>query len=165
MYKIYKNNNWSDITDLSIIENFKNFLRFPENNNGQFINEGFYKYYILIENIKYPIADWDNVFVFLTDIDNPRWVNARPYQTWAFYDFIYKNQKEILYASKHSSIRNYIELPFDIVNNIIFKLYYNENGSISYEKDDLNKTNVRISNNNDEMSYYKGFYNRITSEI
>jgi len=175
MLKIYKNNSWIEITDLIIIDSYKKFIKSSDDydDNIIFINSGFYKYYIIIDDIKYPIADWDNVYVFLYDIDKPNWIKARSYQTWAFYDFIYKNDNSILYASKNSNLLNYIELqsnarelPFDdLENNIIFTMHYNENNSISYEKNDIYKTNIRISNNNNERSYYLGFYNRMTSDI
>jgi hypothetical protein len=167
MIKLYKDNNWIEITDEIIITNFQDFL---QNNNCsndiKFIKSGHYEYYIIIDDVKYPIADWDNVYVFLSNTNKPNWYKARPYQSWAFYDFIYKNVDSVLYSSKNSNIIDSVELPFDdIESNIIFKMHYNENKSISYERNDYYKTNVKISNNDKERSYYLGFYNRITSDI
>ena len=167
MIKLYKNNNWIEIIDEIIINNYQDFVKNNKcSNDIKFIKSGYYNYYIIIDDVKYPIADWDNVYVFLTDSNKRNWYKARPYQSWAFYDFIYKDNDYIVYSSKGSDITNCVELPFDnIDNNIIFKMHYNENKSISYKKDDIYKTNIRISNNNDEMNYYLGFYNRMTSDI
>ena len=36
-----------------------------------------------------PIADWNDVKVFLLDRPNVNWYDARNYQTWAYFDYIY----------------------------------------------------------------------------
>jgi len=170
MIKIYKNNDWSNIDDNDIINNYINFVKSLDTekiyDNYIFIKEGYYKTFIIRNNEKLPIANWNDVKVFLYDVPNPRWVDARLYQTWAFYRFLYNNNTEEKYASKNSFVSNHIEIPYDdIDSNIIFKFSYNENGSISYEKNDYNKTRIRISNNSKERSYYQGFYNRMTSDL
>jgi hypothetical protein len=170
MIKVYKDNVWNDIYDIDIINNFTIFRHSYETemhfNNYILVKDGNYKTFIIQDEIKLPIADWFDVKVFLCDIMNPQWVNGRDYQTWAFYDFIYSNKIEESYASKNSYVFDHVEIPYNnIYPNIIFKILYNENGSISYEKNDEHKTRIRINNNPNERSYYQGFYNRITSDI
>jgi hypothetical protein len=170
MIKIYQNKMWNDVDDIDIINNyqlFKNSLDNKiQNNDYTLIKDGYYKTYIIKDDVKLSIVDWNDVKVFLCDIPKPKWCDAKPYQTWAFYDFLCNNKIEEIYASKNSWISNYVEIPYnDISPNIIFKISYNENGSISYEKDDDNKTRIRMSNNHHERTYYQGFYNRITSDI
>ena len=175
MIKIYKNNIWEKVTDDEIINAFNTFTKSIKNelihNNYKFVKEGFYKTFIIYDDNKYPIADWGDVKIFLTDIESPSWVNTRSYQTWAFYHFLYSIDKnEEHYASKNSYVDNIelfpVELPFDDISpNIIFKMIYNKNNSISYEKDDYYKTKIRISNNNSERSYYQGFFNRMTMPL
>ena len=50
----------------------------------------------------YPIADFEDVRVFLLDLNPVDWYAARNYQVWAYYDFMYDNQQKKTYASKNS---------------------------------------------------------------
>jgi len=114
-----------------------------------------------------PIADWDNVKVFLLDQTPVNWYSARNYQTWAYFDFIYSNEHTRHYKSKETvNHENHIEIPIDnIYPNIIFSLSRNENGTIFYEKNDIERTRVRISNNENARQGYYGYYQRMTVNI
>jgi hypothetical protein len=170
MIKIQYNNTWNDVEDVEIIDNFKLFIKSSDtevvHEKYTFVKDGYYKTFIVQDNIYSPITDWDDVKVFLCDISNPQWVHARNYQTWAFYDFLYNDKPESKYASKNSNILDHVEIPIENIDpNIIFKMSYNSNGSVSYEKNDYHKTKVRISNNPHERSYYQGFHYRMTCDI
>jgi hypothetical protein len=186
--KIKINNKWLPARDYQI-EAFKKFQE-PDNfqrpliiklpNNISFTiyrekNKGIYLK--RDDNTISPIADWNDVKVFLIDglvgmqssnwYGPANWGSARNYQTWAYYDYIYSNQKlqDIGYYSKETvnPPRGYIEIPLDgLEPNIIFKISKNDNGSICYEKNNLERSRVRISDNNDERSGYLGYYRRMT---
>jgi hypothetical protein len=129
--------------------------------------------YLIRENgTKMPICDWNNVKVFLLDHRPVNWYTARNYQTWAYFNFMYNRSglNEIKYCSKESNIGmsddTFVEIPInDISPNIIFKMLKNDDGRIFYEKDDINKTLVRISDNDFERLDYLRFYTRMTSPL
>ena len=50
-----------------------------------------------------PIADFDDVKVFLQDLNPVDWYNARDYQVWAYFDFMYDNKNKKTYTAKYSS--------------------------------------------------------------
>jgi hypothetical protein len=121
----------------------------------------------------FPAIDMSDVKVFLTDVENANWFKARPYQAWAYRDFLFDVAKPQVkyYASRHSShlffqtsnYRDVITIELDgLPPNIIFKLSRNENGSVYYEKNDRNACRVRICDNETARSGYLGFYQRIT---
>lgn len=118
------------------------------------------------ENHKYPIVNYNDVKVFLTDVTSIGWYRARDYQIWSFYDFIYSDVEVKYYKSNDGGINdeiiNYTVIPLALPMGIIFKISKNENGTIYYEKNDINRTRVRISNNEYERIGYQGYYNRIT---
>jgi hypothetical protein len=110
----------------------------------------------------YPIADFEDVRVFLLD-----WYAARNYQIWAYYDFMYDNQQKKTYASKNS-IRSPSTVEIDIDGlfpNIIFSISRNENNSVYYERNDERGTRVRICDNHMARIGYRGFYTRMTMDV
>ncbi len=121
----------------------------------------------------YPSIDMSDVKVFLTDVENANWFKARPYQAWAYRDFLFDANKPEAkyYASRYSShlffqtsnYRDVVTIELDGLSpNIIFKLSRNDNGSIYYEKNDRNASRVRICDNETARSGYLGFYRRMT---
>lgn len=121
----------------------------------------------------FPVIDMADVKVFLTDVANANWFKARPYQAWAYRDFMYDetNPQVKYYASRHSShlffqtsnYRHVVTIELDgVAPNIIFKLSRNENGSVYYEKNDRNASRVRICDCETARSGYLGFYRRMT---
>jgi hypothetical protein len=105
--------------------------------------------YIFKENgDKIPITDFNSVKIFL--IEQGQWVDARWYQTKAYYDFIYdyEDRKEYNFGS-----------------GINFIISRNDNGTIYYQKDDLNRSRVKISDNPGYISAYQAYYNRLTDDI
>jgi hypothetical protein len=126
--------------EININNNGYNFKICRERNND---HNGIY---LIKENgEKVPITDFNSVKIFL--VERGTWVDARWYQTRAYYDFIYDSEE----------IKEY-----DFGGGIIFSISRNENGSIYYEKDDHNRSRVKISDNPGYISAYQGFYNRIT---
>lgn len=127
--------------------------------------------YLIKENNEYvPIADLNDVKVFLLDKDPVNWYSARNYQTWAYYDFIYSGKNECYYASYGSNNMQhnikYVSIPFtEIEPNIIFRMSRNSNGSVFYERNNEFRTRIRISDSNVERENYLGFYNRMTMDI
>ena len=65
-------------------------------------NDPYLPVYITDGNLTLPIADFSDVKVFLQDLQQVDWYNARNYQIWAFYDFVYDNKVKKTYASKYS---------------------------------------------------------------
>lgn len=126
--------------------------------------------YLIRENgTRMPIVDWNNVQVFLLDLPGQpvNWYDARDYQTWAYFDFIYSGDDERNYMSAGS--RNivphirYITIPNPALPaDIVFRMSRNDNGTVFYEKNDAGRTRVRISDNARERSAYLGFYRRMT---
>ena len=70
-------------------------------------NDPYNASYIHIGNHKIPICDWNNVKVFLLEMEPVDWHNARDYQTWAYYDFMYDNKQRKTYATKYSTYLAY----------------------------------------------------------
>jgi hypothetical protein len=129
-------------------------------------NDPYNASYIHIGNHKIPICDWNNVKVFLLEMEPVDWHNARDYQTWAYYDFMYDNKVKKTYISPGSS---YIQDSVVIDNNqlspnIVFSISRNDNNSVYYEKNDVNRTHVRICDNDWPRIGYRGFYNRMTMD-
>jgi len=153
-FNLFKNN--SEINQNYIMNNIEYTIKRDGNNNGIYI--------ISSNDIKIPIADWNNVKVFITNQQNVNWFNARDYQTWAYYDYIYSGDIIRKYKSRGSYGHNeYIDIPINGINtNIIFLISRNENGTIYYERDDYNRTHVRISDNEIERRGYLGYYRRLT---
>lgn len=132
-------------------------------NGGIYLINGF-------TNIRYPIADWNDVKVFLLDSTIVNWYNGRNYQTWAYYDFIYSGDIERRYKTIGStnliSEYQYHEIPIiGLSADIVFRMSKNDNGTVFYEKDNLDRTKVRISDNQMERSSYLAFYRRMIDDI
>ena len=123
--------------------------------------------YIRDGTVVYPIADFEDVRVFLLDLNPVDWYAARNYQIWAYYDFMYDNQQRKTYASKNS-IRSPSTVEIDIDGlfpNIIFSISRNENNSVYYERNDERGTRVRICDNHMARIGYRGFYTRMTMDV
>ncbi|ATZ80561.1 RING-finger domain containing protein [Bodo saltans virus] len=120
-------------------------------------------YIIRNDGTRMPIADWNNVQVFLLDAISIGWYPARDYQTWAYFDFLYSNDIERHYKSLESdnidsNIRyTTIDVP-NLYSNIVFRMSRNDNGTIFYEKNN-DRTRVRISDNAIERAHYLNNYN------
>jgi hypothetical protein len=120
-----------------------------------------------------PIADFDDVKVFLQDLNPVDWYNARDYQVWAYFDFMYDNINRKTYASKYSSYlayppntRTVTEIDIDgLPPNVIFSISRNENNSVYYERNDPRGTRVRICDNNTARIGYRGYYTRMTMDV
>ena len=125
----------------------------------------------------YPIADFEDIRVFLLDSNPVDWYAARNYQIWAYYDFMYDptNQSRKTYASKYSSYLAYppntrdqdiVEIEIDgLPSNIVFSISRNENNSVYYERNDPRGTRVRICDNHMARIGYSGFYTRMTMDV
>lgn len=120
-------------------------------------------YMIRENNTNVPLADWNNVKVFLLDhpSGNAEWYGSHNYQTWAYFDFIYSGDFERKYKSKGTIANDdYIEIPIDwLPSDIVFRISKNANGTIFYERDDVGRTRVRISDNDESRQEYMEFYN------
>jgi hypothetical protein len=130
-------------------------------------NDVYLPTYIRDGDAVYPIADFEDVRVFLLDLNPVDWYAARNYQIWAYYDFMYDNQQKKTYASKYS-IRSpsTVEINIDgLPPNIIFSISRNENNSVYYERNDERGTRVRICDNHMARIGYRGFYTRMTMDV
>jgi hypothetical protein len=120
-----------------------------------------------------PIANFSDVKVFLQDLQPVDWYDARNYQIWAFYDFVYDNKVKKTYASKYSSYLAYPPNTRDVTTididdlppNIIFSISRNDNNSVYYERNDPRATRVRICDNNTARIGFRGFYTRMTMDV
>jgi hypothetical protein len=96
-----------------------------------------------------PIADFNDVKVFLPNLTPADWHNPRDYIVWAYLDFMYDNKERKVYASKsyppntHKS--DVTEIDIDgLPPNIIFSVSRNENNSVFYEWNDSSGIRIRI---------------------
>lgn len=138
------------------------------NNNH---NEGTY---IKYNNIELPIANLNNVRVFLYELPllehYHHWYKARQYQAWAYFDFLYSGKQSKTYISVGSQHfdNNDIQIIPKIYckkPNVIFTIKRNENNSIYYEKNNEDKTCVLISDSSYVRRGYSGFVSRITMDV
>ena len=133
-------------------------------------NDAYLPTYIRDGNDVYPIADFEDVRVFLVDANPTDWYAGRNYQIWAYYDFMYDNKIRKTYASKYSS---HLACPADVVvididglpPNIIFSISRNDNNSVYYERNDGSGSRVRICDNHTARIGYRGYYARMTDDI
>lgn len=138
-------------------------------------NNPYYPSYVYdkITNKIYPIVDWTDVKVFLIDVDRPDWYPARDYQTWAYYNFMYSENRTNLLKKKYASggsLSPRVEAVTTInvrglLPGIIFSISRNENGSVYYEKNDLHQTRVRICDSEYARIGFRGFYSRMTMDV
>ena len=129
-------------------------------------NDPFNASYIDTGSQKIPICDWNDVKLFLVDREPVDWHIARDYQKWAYYDFMYDNKVKKTYVSKGSLyIQDAIIIDIDnILPNIVFSISRNNNNSVFLEKDDVNRTHVRICDHEWSRLGYRGFYYRMTMD-
>lgn len=122
------------------------------------------------DGTKIPIADWDDVQVFI--LDHPSnivdWYEARNYQTWAYFDFIYSSCNEKYYKTKNSTDLihgiNYTEIPIEnLHSDIVFRISRTSYRNIFLEKNNFERTKTRISDNNIQRHSYSCFYDRLTN--
>jgi hypothetical protein len=138
-------------------------------------NDHYLPTYIRDGESVYPIADFEDVRVFLVDANPTDWYAGRNYQIWAYYDFMYDNKVRKTYASKYSSYLAYppntrasdvVEIDIDgLPPNIIFSISRNDNNSVYYERNDGSRARVRICDNHTARSGYRGYYARMTDDI
>lgn len=169
-FNLYKNNN-------RYIQRSYNYdngdIHFVIDRIGTELENGHNGIYLIYNDIKIPICDWNDVKVFLLgiyDMDGlmipGNWYNARDYQKWSYFDYIYNDDEKRMYISKGTNINNeenikVIEIPIDNLDeNIIFTIIRNENRTIFYQKD--NGQRIRISDNENIRQGYLGFYHRMT---
>lgn len=153
-----KQTEWLDARSYQI-EAFNSFKEepFKYDKNGYIftimrIEDGIY---LIREDLtKMPIADWNNVRVYLDE-----WKPAREYQKFAYFDYIYDNKLEKSYHSRGTTYidSDSVELPYDNLDvNIIFKII-KYNGVIYMQKDDRLKTLVKITDNLIDQELYKNY--------
>ena len=136
-------------------------------------NDCYLPTYITDGQNEIPIADFDDVKVFLQDLNPVDWYKARDYQVWAYFNFMYDNINRKTYASKYSSYLSYppntlivTEIDIDgLPPNIIFSISRNENNSVYYERNDPRGSRVRICDNNTARIGYRGYYTRMTMDV
>jgi len=136
-------------------------------------NDPYLPTYITDGRNTFAIANFSDVKVFLQDLHPVDWYDARNYQVWAFYDFVYDNKLKKTYASKYSSYLAYPPNTHDVTiididglsPNIIFSISRNDNNSVYYERNDPRATRVRICDNNIARIGFRGFYNRMTMDV
>jgi len=175
MIKIRRNNIWENAGDIysNMFKKYcaqNQYSETPYTENeitiSRDMNDPYNGVYLHVDNIKYPICDWNDIKIFLTDRDNVNWYPTRNYQTWAYIDFIYDNKNRKTYSSPGSiDILGNTMIKLDNLQpNIVFKLIRNNNNSISLERNDLNMSHFRVCDNEWARLGYRGYYNRMTMD-
>ena len=176
MIKIKFNDKWitADEKLTSIFQKYvyqNSFYReIPYTEDGYTIsrynNDPYNASYINVGSNKMPICDWNNVKVFLFDLEPADWYAARDYQIWAYYDFMYDNKIKKTYVSKGSINIDAVIIDIDnLPRNIIFNISRNDNNNSVYlERNDLNGTRVPICDNEWPRLGFRGFYSRMTMD-
>jgi hypothetical protein len=124
--------------------------------------------YLIYNDEYYPIFDFSSIKVFLVDQEPVNWYRAKTYQSWAYLDFLYSEYESITYASVGSETQSlngmirFIPIYFCNIPNIVFRISRNENGSIFYEKNNNERTRIRMSDSLFVMRQYLGYYKRLT---
>jgi hypothetical protein len=132
-----------------------------------------------------PIIDLNDIYVFITDPtvfgNNGRanWFPARSYQIWAYRDYMYDRNRSIKksymsrdtfpvhYRYDEHILTNQI-VTIDVANvspNIVFNIARNENNSVYFERNDEQRSRMRICDNQYARTGYLGFYTRITMDV
>lgn len=132
-----------------------------------------------------PIIDLNDIYVFITDPsvfgNNGRanWFPARSYQIWAYRDYMYDRNRSIKksymtrdtlpihYRYDEHILTNQI-VTIDVANvspNIVFNIARNENNSVYFERNDEQRSRMRICDNEYARAGYLGFYTRITMDV
>ena len=185
LIQIRYNNHWS-YANPDYCEAFQNYKNRPLYHREEPVSTGaltvyrtnndhYLPTYIRDGDAVYPIADFEDVRVFLVDADPTDWYAGRNYQIWAYYDFMYDNKLRKVYASKYSTYLAYpvntrtsdvVEIDIDgLPPNIIFSISRNDNNSVYYERNDGSGARVRICDNHTARIGYRGYYARMTSDI
>jgi hypothetical protein len=130
---------------------------------------------------EYGIIDFNDIKLFLIRAySQASWVDVRPYQAWAYIDFVYSNVEIKHYASRGSyvlddddgggdgyisrRIYTLIDINTSISPNIIFSIKRNrDNGSVSFVRE--NGEQVRICDDERARAGYRGFYTRMTMDV
>ncbi len=138
-------------------------------------NDSYLGTYIFDGKTNIPIADFNDVKVFLPNLTPSNWHNARDYQVWAYFDFMYDNKERKVYASKYSTHLAYppnthksdvTEIDIDgLPPNIVFSVSRNENNSVYYERNDSSGSRIRICDDEQSRIGFLGFYTRITMDV
>jgi len=130
---------------------------------------------------KMPIIDMYDIYAFIIDQASsqtrPNWMACREYQAWAFRDFMYDKNKSIKksYMSPYSSYLSFtnnilsnqivtIDLP-SLPPNIVFNVARNLNNSIFFERNDSQRSRVRMCDNEFARAGYLGYYTRLTMDV
>jgi hypothetical protein len=131
-----------------------------------------------------PIIDLNDIYVFITDpvvfgiTSGASWVPARSYQIWAYRDYVYDHNNSIkksyvtrdtlpIHYQSHDHILTNQIVTIDVANvspNIVFNIGRNENNSVYFERNDEQRSRVRICDNEYARAGYLGFYTRITMD-
>jgi hypothetical protein len=124
-------------------------------------------YMIKEDGTRIPIFDFKDVKVFLLDMNQVNWYSAHDYQIFAYINFLYSELESCGFKSLGTEgLDNYTEIPIDSLQaGIIFRMSRNDNGTIFYEKNDTNRTRVRISDNEEARRGYLAYYHRMTAPI
>jgi len=128
-----------------------------------------------------PIIDMNDIYVFLTDHppNDPNWVAARSYQSWAYRDYVYDRNRTIkksymtrgtqpfVYENDNRILANQMVTMDvrDALPNIVFNISRNDNNSVYYEKNDTMRRRVRICDSQFARIGYLGYYTRVTMEL
>ena len=117
---------------------------------------------------KTPIIDFNNIYVFLPEInvmEGNNWHKARNYQSYAYVNFLYDNKIKKIYKSNPRSSEGELIQLNNLNPNIKFSMSRNSNNSIYYERNYGSRTRVRISDCKFARDEYQEFFNRMTSPI
>jgi len=132
-----------------------------------------------------PICDWSNVEMFTRNPlmnNDMNWYPTELYQKWTYFDILYSNSRERYYKTASTIIteennifdipaEEYITIPEYICNEagLLFKMgkemIGQSSGPVYFDRENDPVKRIRMSDNNKTRAAYRGFYNRMTSDI
>jgi hypothetical protein len=125
-------------------------------NNCSISRENIYDgIYITINNFKYLIGDFDNIQIYKN-----KWIKTEIYESWAYMDYLASYKIIRSYHSKNSVNINSIsiELPFDLPENIIFRIGRNDPKDNTIYLENNLFCRYRISDHESYRNYYERFF-------
>jgi len=151
-------------------------------------------YLIREDGSRLPICDWNSCKAFYipntifgnaqnliysntSEMSNqPDFININIFLKWSFFDFIYNNRTSMTYITfnpnnhcvneEHESARIYIpyEYSYMVIPSSKYTFVRNDNNSIYFRQGQASYQ-IRIADTYSAQMGYRGYYNRITSEI
>jgi len=136
----------------------------------------FGRIYLIENDAENPIVDFDDVKIFFVNQEPIEWINAFKYFRWAYFDFIFSDNKERRYYKwdKHETPKDAIDIPTsELVSGEVsvdysttafdFTMYRNTDGSIYIIRKNTDTTIFPISDNDNYRNYLEEIFKKQTN--